>query len=117
MLANAPGAERHTVSRGILPLIRAGAIRILISERNYRTIEILTGEHVGKTTKPPTKPPWKIIDANGPRVIRLKRPPKKRKRWLRLASCHLAFGTPLCVSQLSRLLVGVALSGFRACKE
>ena len=46
------------------------------SLRFLRTIEILTGEHVGKSTKPTTKPPWKIIDANGPRVIRLKRPPK-----------------------------------------
>lgn len=51
-------------------LARAGRIRILIADRNYRTVEILEGPSAGKSTKayPRRSYPWKVIDKNGTRV-------------------------------------------------
>lgn len=51
-------------------LARAGRIRILISNRNYRTVEILEGPAAGKSTAgDPTRAyAWNVIDKNGTRI-------------------------------------------------
>lgn len=51
-------------------LARAGRIRVLISNRNYRTVEILEGPAAGQSTKPHPDGAyaWKVIDKNGTRI-------------------------------------------------
>lgn len=48
-------------------LARRGLVRILVYARNYRVVEILSGEHAGKSTKPPAEGgrPYRIIDSGG----------------------------------------------------
>ena len=51
-------------------LARAGYIRVLISDRNYRTVEIMKGPDAGASTAPAPDGAyaWKVIDKNGTRV-------------------------------------------------
>lgn len=51
-------------------LARQGRIRVLISDKNYRTVEILEGPAAGKSTAPPPTGgyAWKVIDKTGTRI-------------------------------------------------
>jgi len=65
-------------------LARAGKIRVEISDKNYRTVEILEGEHKGKRTLGPPSgaKPWRILDADGDRhngkMVRSNQKPEKQ---------------------------------------
>ena len=60
-------------------LARLGFVRVEISGKNWRTIEILRGEHAGKRTKedPTGAKPYRILDAKGDRWLKKSRPSKK----------------------------------------
>lgn len=65
----------------VVMLALAGRIRIAISGRNYRTVEILEGPHKGKTTAPDPhgRKPWKVVDTEGTRTTRLHIPVSKSR--------------------------------------
>ena len=65
----------------LMALCYAGRVRTKISGRNYRTVEILSGPHKGKTTAPdPHGHRVKmIVDEQGSRKIATGAAPKKRQ--------------------------------------
>jgi hypothetical protein len=82
------GIEYRLEKRGLPPhagkaapdLARLGLIRIEISGKNYRTIEILTGPHKGKRTRGNGIRPHWIIDRVGHRRIRERLNPAPAER-------------------------------------
>jgi len=64
--------EKRRPGGWIVPLLaRRGEIKIEVSGKNWRVVEIMTGAHAGRRTaeNPDGHKPYRVIDRNGDRYL------------------------------------------------